>query len=196
VSPRTSILIPLLLALAACAGEPEDPAERVAEARAGYTARLNSYAVDQVPLEPAPAPTVGPPGGADPGAAVGEGAAGEAGAAGEPLGETAEAEAPVEVPLRQDVILDILVSREGHEALPGITVDVTQADAQDNEKASWKVYLDTSDLSRGPGVQMVHRLEDVDFEEGDGFFVEVRHPIPAAERGEYREFQEPAEGAP
>jgi hypothetical protein len=196
VSPRTSILIPLLLALAACAGEPEDPAERVAEARAGYTARLNSYAVDQVPLEPVPAPTVGPPGGADPGAAVGEGAAGEAGAAGEPLGETAEAEAPVEVPLRQDVILDILVSREGHEALPGITVDVTQADAQDNEKASWKVYLDTSDLSRGPGVQMVHRLEDVDFEEGDRFFVEVRHPIPAAERGEYRELREPAEGAP
>ncbi|HUP42372.1 MAG TPA: hypothetical protein VM599_04110 [Thermoanaerobaculia bacterium] len=182
MSPRTSILIPLLLALAACAGEPEDPAERVAEARAGYTARLNSYAVDQVPLDPAPAPTVGPPG--------------EAGTAGEPLGETAEAEAPVEVPLRQDVILDILVSREGHEALPGITVDVTQADSRDNEKASWKVYLDTSDLFRGPGVQMVHRLEDVVYEEGDGFFVEVRHPIPAAERGEYRELREPAEGAP
>jgi hypothetical protein len=127
---------------------------------------------------------------------VGEGAAGEAGTAGDSLGETAEAEAPVEVPLRQDVILDILVSREGHEALPGITVDVTQADSRDNEKASWKVYLDTSDLSRGPGVQMVHRLEDVDFEEGDGFFVEVRHPIPAAERGEYRELREPAEGAP
>lgn len=186
MSPRKSILalsVVSLLAFAAC-GEPEDPAERVAEARTGYTAKLNSYAVDQVPLEPPPAPTIGAPDGADPGTA------------GDPLGETAEAEAPVEVPLRQDVILDILVSREGHEALPGITVDVTQADARDNEKASWKVYLDTSDLHRGPGVQIVHRLEDIDFEEGDGFFAEVRHPIPAAERGEYREFQEPAEGAP
>jgi hypothetical protein len=189
VSPRNSILsLSALTLLAACGGAPDDPAERVAEARAGYSARLNSYAVDQVPLEGGELLT-------DPAPEGGEGIGDQAAPEGA-VSEAVATETMVEVPLRQDVILDILVSRRGHDALPGITVDVSQVDAQENEKASWKVYLDTSDLSRGPGVQMVHRLEDVDFEEGDRFFVEVRHPIPAAERGEYREFQEPAEGAP
>lgn len=188
MSPRNSILsLSALTLLAACGGGPDDPAERVAEARTGYSARLNSYAVDQVPLEGGELPTGPAPEG---GEGIGDQAAPEGA-----VGEDAATERMVEVPLRQDVILDILVSRQGHEELPGVTVDVTQADPEGNDKAAWKVYLDTSDLSRGPGTQMVHRLEDVDYEEGDGFFVEVRHPVPAAERGEYREFQEPTEGA-
>lgn len=189
MSPKSILALPALclLAFAACAGEPEDPAERIAEARAGYTAKLNGYTVDQVPLAGAEPPALEAAAEPDAEAAVGEDEAGE-------LAETAEAETLAEVPLRQDVILDILVSRSGHEALPGITVDVTQVDPQEEEKATWKVYLDTSGLPRGPGTQMVHRLEDVDYVDGDGFFVEVRTPVPAAERGEYREFQEATEG--
>jgi len=187
-SPKSTLVLSALgtLVLAGCPGEPEDPAERIAEARSGYSAELNGYTVDQVPLAGAEPPAIETGADADAEAAVGES---------DELAEDAETERLAEVPLRQDVILDILVSRRGHDALPGITVDVSQVDAQENEKASWKAYIDTSDLPRGPGAQMVHRLEDVDYEEGDGFFVEVRHPVPAAERGEYREFQEPTEGA-
>lgn len=190
MSRKSILALPALclLVFAACAGGPEAPAERIAEARAGYTATLNGYTVDQVPLAGAEPPALDAGAEPDAEAAVGDAGTGE-------LAETAEAETLAEVPLRQDVILDILVSRRSHEALPGITADVTQVDAQEDEKASWKVYLDTSDLPRGPGAQMVHRLEDVDYVEGDGFFVEVRTPVPVAERGEYREFQEAAEGA-
>ncbi len=36
--------------------------------------------------------------------------------------------------------------------------------------------------------QYTHVLEDVPYEEGDGFFAEIRHPVPAEERHLYREF--------
>ncbi|HSL84798.1 MAG TPA: hypothetical protein VLF66_18635 [Thermoanaerobaculia bacterium] len=177
--PRKSILALTALCLAApvlglaCASEPEDPAERVSEIRSRYSARLNGFVVHQVPETPAEPPVEEPA----------EGAEAEA------------AEAPPEVPVSQAVTLDVLVSLEGRESLPGLTLDVTQVDAQEEGKASWKVYLDVADVHRGPGTQIAYRLEDVDYEEGDGFHVEVRHPVPAAERGEYREFQEYAEGS-
>lgn len=182
--PRKSILALFSLCLAAlfthaCASEPEDPAERVSETRSGYSAKLNGFVVHQVPQPEEEAPVEEAEGPVEPGA-EGEGEGDE---------ETAE-----EVPLRQDVILDILVSRDSRESLPGLTVDVTQADAQENEKARWKVYLDVSDVMRGPGTQISYRLEDVEVEEEDYFHVEVRHPVPPGERGEYREFQEHTEG--
>lgn len=185
--PRTSILALTTLCLAtavglACAREPEDPAERVSEIRSRYAAKLNGFIVHQVPEVPAEPP-------AEPPVEV-------PGEAAEPVADDqAEGlEVLLEVPVRQAVTLDILVSLDGREALPGLTLDVTQADAGDNEKASWKIYLDVSDVLRGPGNQISYRLEDVEYEEGDGFHVEVRHPVPAAERGEYREFQEYTEG--
>lgn len=36
--------------------------------------------------------------------------------------------------------------------------------------------------------QFTHILEDMAYEEGDGFFAEIRNPIPVEERSEYREF--------
>lgn len=173
----------LVLATAvACGGAPDDPAEQVAEIRSGYSAELNSWVVDQRPAPQAmPAPeTEAPEEDAPPVEGTGDG-----GAAPE-----AESAAEAEVPVRQDVILDILVSHESRDSLPGITVDVTQVDAEENAKNVWRVYLDTGDILPGPGTQLTHRLEGVDVAPGDGFHVEVRHPVPAAERGEYREFQE------
>lgn len=188
--PRTSILALTALCLVApvlglaCASEPEDPAEQVSEIRSRYSAQLNGFVVHQVPETPAEPPVEAPGEAAEPVA--------------DDQAEGAEAEG-VEVlepvPVAQAVTLDVLVSREGRESLPGLTLDITQVDAQEEEKASWKAYLDVADVHRGPGTQISYRLEDVEYAEGDGFHVEVRHPVPAAERGEYREFQEYTEGS-
>lgn len=183
--PRKSILALTALCLAvpvlglACASEPEDPAEQVSEIRSRYSAQLNGFVVHQVPETPAEPPVEVPGESAEPVA--------------DDRAEGVEVLEPV--PVAQAVTLDILVSREGRESLPGLTLDVTHVDAREEEKASWKVYLDVADVHRGPGTQIAYRLEDVEYEEGDGFHVEVRHPVPAAERGEYREFQEYAEGS-
>lgn len=187
--PRKSILPLITLCLAAaavgfaCASEPEDPAERVSEIRSRYSAQLNGFVVHQVPEAPAEPPMEAP------GEAAAPVADDEAGGP-----EVEGAEVLAAVPVSQAVTLDVLVSRDGREALSGLTLDVTQADAEDREKASWKIYLDVADVERGSGTQIAYRLEDVEYEEGDGFHVEVRHPVPAAERGEYREFQEYTEG--
>ncbi|HEX6198626.1 MAG TPA: hypothetical protein VF150_00035, partial [Thermoanaerobaculia bacterium] len=179
----TTLCLATVLTLA-CASEPEDPEERVSEIRSRYSARLNGFVVHQVPEVPAEPPLEVPAEGAEPVA--------------DDQAEGAEAEGVEvlqEVPVTQAVTLDILVSRDGRNTLPSLTLDITQVDAQERDKASWKAYLDVADVQRGPGTQVSYRLEDVEYEEGDGFHVEVRHPVPAAERGEYREFQEYTEGS-
>ncbi len=89
---------------------------------------------------------------------------------------------------KREILLDVLVRWEGHERLPGITLDVSMGDATGKEKAARRVWVDTSKLDRGPGEQTTLTLTDLPYQPGDGFFVEVRSPIPAAERGDYREF--------
>jgi hypothetical protein len=88
----------------------------------------------------------------------------------------------------QEIILDVLVQFDGTEPLPGITLDVSVADAAGKEKASRKVWVSTQGVARGVSRQVTVKLDDVPYQPGDGFFVEVRSPIPASERGEYREF--------
>lgn len=187
MSPRTVLPVLLVLCLgAACGGAPENSAERVDEIRSRYSADLNGFAVHQVPVEGEETMPEGPDDGAvEEGAEAGEEA------------EAAEAAAE-EVPVRQDVILDILLSRESREPLPGITVDIEHVGPEPERavKESYRAYLDASGVHRGAGTQVVHRLEDVDYVEGDGFHVEVRHPVPPGERGEYQEFQEAGEGQP
>lgn len=159
----------------------ESPADHVSRLRAGYTATLNGFVVQQQPAETQETP---------------EATAAEATAENE---ETAAPEAGAEsasgaeaAPVHQNVMLDILIRNENEERLPGLTLDVSQADSTGKEKASWKVWVDTSGISRGPGTQVSHVLKDVDYAEGDGFNVEVRTPIPSAQRSEYREFTQAA----
>ena len=52
------------------------------------------------------------------------------------------------------------------------------------------LWVDTADLPQATQTQFTHLLEDVDYIEGYAFSVEVRHPIPAAEWADYREFAE------
>ena len=151
----------VLFLLAACAGE-----GGVSGARAGYIAEMRSFTV-QTPevVEPAESEE-----------------AAEAGAEG-----AAEGDASAE-PAMVNVLLDILVHNEGSGALDGITVDLTIADPDGNEKEHRLLWIETAGLIKGSQSQVVHELNDVAYVEGDGFHVEVRHPIPVEERGDYREF--------
>lgn len=84
-------------------------------------------------------------------------------------------------------ILDVLVGWQGGEPLPGLTLDVSMAAPGGAEKAHRRIWIETAGVDRG-GEQITLELTDLPWEPGDGFFVEVRSPVPAAERGDYREF--------
>ena len=97
-------------------------------------------------------------------------------------------------PLRQEVLLDVLVRHDASERLSGITLEIGILDPAGNVKEALRRYIDTSALGRGPGTQFEIILEDVDYIDGDQFTVEVRHPVPIEERGEYQEFSLPSGG--
>ena len=87
----------------------------------------------------------------------------------------------------QRIVLDVLVDWTGREPLPGLTLDVSMADPTGAEKVQRRVWIETAQLRRG-GEQLALVLDGLPWQPGDGFFVEVRAAVPAAERGEYREF--------
>ncbi len=148
----------------ACA-PPLTPEEEVSNLRMQYEAELKSFTVTQEPQT----------------ADVSE-------------GEDEETDDGVEAPaptVRSDALLDILVSTTATERLPGITVEVQQVDAAGKEKATGLLWVDTSTLGRGNGVQVTHVLEDITYDAGDGFWVGVRSSIPASEYGKYKEFSAP-----
>ena len=88
---------------------------------------------------------------------------------------------------RQQVVLDLMVGWQGGDPLPGLTADVSIADTSGKEKDHRRAWLDVTRVDQG-GAQLSIVLDDVPYQAGDGFYVEVRSPVPAAERGEYREF--------
>lgn len=176
----------LTAVLGSCAQR--SPEERVAELRSSYEATLQNFVIRETPLvDEAPA------------------FEGEEAAAEQAPAETEEAalggELIEEVPVRQDVVLDILVRHGNRENLPGLTVEVAQLgegaseemsweEIESSSKATWRVYLDTAAIGRGHGNSVIHKLEDIDVAPGDRFVVTVRDPVPPADRGDYREFSE------
>lgn len=171
------LLILPVVALLAVGCTPKSPEEKVAQLRSFYTARPIGFLVDAIPQEPLAEPDVEseePAGGEE--AAEGDGGDGM---------EEVEIEP---VPAIQNIRLDILLQHDSHEKLPGITLDIYMVDASETEVATWKLWVDTAELPKATGTQFTHLLEDVDYQEGYAFSVEVRHPIPAEERGDYREF--------
>ncbi len=155
-----ALAVVTLFLLAACAGE-----GGVSGARAGYIAEMGSFSVVQAP-------------------AMAEEAAEDAEA---DAAATEEAAAPAE-PAMVTVLLDFLIHNEGSGTLDGVTVDLTIADPDGNEKERHLLWVDTTGLTKGSQRQVAHELTDVAYVEGDGFHVEVRHPIPMEERGDYAEF--------
>lgn len=191
---RLSLGVLGLLLLAGCQSETFE--ERVARLRQGYTISASSFVVKQTPPPVAPgvaegnAATEVPEGEA---MAAEEGATEAAAEAAAPAGEPTEGVEGIMIedlmPVEQDVLLDLVVRNDNvRGSLPGLTLDVTQVDAAGTEKAHWRAWIDTSGIERGPGEQLTHELEDVEFAEGDTFQVEVRNSVPPGERGEYREF--------
>ncbi len=95
-----------------------------------------------------------------------------------------------EQPGKQEILLDVLVRFDGREPLAGITLDVSMADGAGREKAGRTLWVDVSGLERGAGRQVSLVVDDLPYQAGDGFWVEVRSPVPEAERGSYRELVE------
>jgi hypothetical protein len=127
--------------------------------RSQYTASLESLTVKQEPMVAGVAP-------------------GDGGAA--------ESSAPV---VRTDAILDIVVSTDGEEQLPGLTIDIEHLDADRRAKDRCTFWVETAALARGQSAQVSHLLENVAWETGDAYSVEVRQRIPLEERSGYREFE-------
>ncbi|HVS16220.1 MAG TPA: hypothetical protein VMV46_20065 [Thermoanaerobaculia bacterium] len=148
------------------------PEEQVESVRAETTVELLSFAISETPVE-------------EPDAAAEEAAAEVAEEPAEPAEPASEPAAAV----RTDVILDLLVSTNANEPLSGITVEYEHVDAAETVKDRRRLWLDTANLVRGAGAQLSLVVEDVEYQEGDGFSVSVRTPVPEAERSEYREFQ-------
>lgn len=152
--------------------QPSSPLDRVEAQRAQYTAELQSFILEQQPVE---APEASQE--TQPAAPVNDVA--------KPAGEETE-EVATEPEVQTNVVLDILISTEG-EPLPGISVDYEQVDAEHNVKDRRVLYIETPNLVTGVGVQVSSVVEDVDYQEGDGFNVSVRSPVPEAEQSKYRE---------
>ncbi len=164
-SGALAFAVAALFLLAACAGE-----GGVSGARAGYIAEMGSFSV------------VGAP-------AVVEETAEDADAEGaEADAETAEDAAAPAAPPTTTVLLDFLIHNKGSGTLDGVTVDLTIADPDGNEKERRLLWVDTTGLTKGSQRQVAHELLQVAHTEGDGYHVEVRHPIPMEQRGDYREF--------
>ena len=157
----------MALWIAGC-GPQLSPEEKIELLRSQYSAELTSITVKQDPEE-------------DAGAAEGV-ADGEIDVADLDLDQP---------PVRTDVVLDVLVSTNSQEYLPGITIDVQHVDSDKKEKDFVRLWVDTSALLRGGGAQVTHVLEDIDYQPGDGFWVEVKSPVAAEERADYREFSIP-----
>ena len=175
---RPEVVLALVAAIAllalACGG-----GGGVAETRAGFIAQLQSFTVQAPAADEA---MVSEDADADADAEVEV----EADAAADADAE-AESDMPAE-PAMVNVMFDILVHNEGSGTLDSITVDLTIAGPDGAEKERRLLWIETAGLTKGSQTQVVYDLNDVAYTEGDGFHVEVRHPIPMEERGDYREF--------
>jgi hypothetical protein len=185
------VLFSLLIVFTVACSQ-KSPEEKIADLRSHYTAELNGF-IAKPNNPPLPEPMESEEGmdaeGSVPAGGDEATEADESEAAGDEAGDSAieEEELPLG-PLLSDISLDIIVRHDARENLAGITIDVTQAGVDEVEKGSFRFYLDTSKLARGQQIQVTHVLENVDYQDGDGFFTEVRHPVPVAERSAYREF--------
>lgn len=175
-SPLSLLLVFLLLAVLPACGS-KSPEERVTQIREFYSAEINGMIIEEEPVEPAMPMEVTAAEGGEP--AVDEP---------EVVVEADEFEQLEPVEVRQIVLLDLLIKHRSAERLDGVTVDISMVDANEVEKGHWRVWFDTASIPKANPTQFSHELVDVGYVEGDGFFAEVRHPVPVEERGEYLEY--------
>ena len=175
---RAFVLVLMFLAVVSVWGcKQATPEEKVAKTRARYEARLNSFFVRDVPVA-----------GQEESEPMADDMEAEAEGGEEPVEGDPSEESMMAPETLQEVTLDIIVQHDAATALPGITLDITLVDAQQNVKGSWRLWVETEGLPKANQKPITHVLTDVGYEEGDGWNVEVRRPIPVEERGDYREF--------
>lgn len=199
LSPFAVVVLSLvLLASVACA--PSSPTEQVTTTRAEYTVQLNSWLVkDESPVVEGVVEGV-----ADALEAAGEAVedaveaveetldlnAEGADATAEGADETGEdAAAALEADANRTILFDLIVRFSGSDPLPGITVDVTQADAAGNEKRVWREFLDIPNIVKSQTKQVSFELE-TELAEGDQFSVQLANYVDPANYGEYKEYAE------
>ncbi len=171
------LLVLLLLPLAACG--PGTPEEKVAKIRSGYTIELNTWKkVARQEEETA----------AEEGEPEDEAATAETGEEGAQEGAPEE---EVSGPVPTDVLFDLVVYFRGRESLDGLTVDISHANAAQEEKGVYRQYVEIPGMVNGETRQTDFVLEDLPFEEGDVFAVEVVEGVPE-DLAAYPEFSESA----
>lgn len=196
-----SVFLIVILGLVACAQK--TPEQQVAEARSKYRVELNTFRpeapepveemVEEI-VEGAEATAEGAAEAVATAAAEVEDAVDGAEDAEEGAEGDEEVLAEPEGPRTSNIFFDLLVQFDGTESLDGLTVDITQADAFEQEKATYRYYLETGPMVKSELKQMSFVLEDIPFETGDLFSVELREVVPAEEQGEYKEFADAAAG--
>ncbi len=196
-TPKLVVALAAILLLGAfVACQPQSPAERVDELRAGYEVEVNPSGFSATPNYPEPAPMAEGEEGAE--GEGGEMAAEDEMAADEEMaddGEMADGEmmdeggmAPDMEPESYDVVLDLLIKNGNRgDSLPELTVDLIHADANQNEKGRLQVVFDTSNVLPGSSSQFSQELKGIPYEEGDMFTAELRQVSPD-ERGDYPEY--------
>ncbi|MEL7060897.1 MAG: hypothetical protein AAGN46_12820 [Acidobacteriota bacterium] len=184
--PVLAVFLLITSALVACG--PQDPMTAAIAERQNYDVRLSSWFEKRV--EPMTEPATEPV--AEQTAEPTEGTDAESPepAIEEPLaefeGETPEpAPAPAE-PTSPTVVLDLVVIYNGYASLEGLTVEVEHVDAAQNEKATYREYLELGQMANAETRQVTIEVEDVDLAEGDAFSVSV----PRVGEGESGEFPE------
>ena len=90
--------------------------------------------------------------------------------------------------------LDLLVAGGSQPPLSGLTLDVALMDAEGRERHRRRAWLALERVAP-QGSRHTLRIDDLDYAPGDRFAVELRSPVPASERAEYREFGELGESA-
>ena len=192
--PKLALPALLLIATALVACGPSSPEDRVAAIRAEYTIELNSWRM--LEKEPAAA-TIGDEDEAEEGATAegdaaedtaAESGAAEIGDADAGSGEGNEAAAAPASP-GTDVEFDLVIYFRGRESLPGITVDITQADSSEQEKAVYRRFVDTAGIVKGETRQAAFVIEGLEIAEGDIFAASVKPGIPA-DLAAYQEFSD------
>ena len=175
---RALLTVLAMIVVLLCGGcAPKSPEEKIAAARAKYAMQPSGILVREIEPEPAAEAMDAE-----------EGAAAEAMAEDEEVTDELEFEAPEGGPRTVNVLFDLILTFDGREALPGITIEVTHRDPFEKEKAHFRQWIETAGLGRGEARQISFEKEIANFETGDDFAIEIRPFVPPEERGNYREF--------
>ena len=189
----TALLI--VTGLVAC--KQPTPEERVAAARAKYRVTLNTFVAQEPAMEEMTDDgmmdaTDGMDEGEEMAMDDADATSEDADMAADEMsdGDMAMDDAAASGPQPTDILLDLVVLFEGNDPLDGLTLDISQADPFEKEKATFRHYIEIPSMVKSETRQVSFVLEGVDYEVGDLFSVNLREYVAPEDRAAYREFAE------